>query len=110
MRSFQPTLPPSPLTLVLRVTPSLSSKVRDLLLSRDAAERELASERSFNQELNRILNSLREEQQQQHLQHHQRLLQQRSALGLGTAAAAAAGLSGSSGSGPGRPRTGSPRG
>eukprot|EP00198_Chlamydomonas_reinhardtii_P002949 XP_001692285.1 predicted protein [Chlamydomonas reinhardtii] len=43
----------------------LKDQVRDLLLSRDAAERELASERAFNEELNRILSDIRAEQQQQ---------------------------------------------
>ena len=42
-----------------------ATQVRDLLLSRDAAERELASERAFNEELNRILSDIRAEQQQQ---------------------------------------------
>ncbi|KAG2423200.1 hypothetical protein HXX76_010968 [Chlamydomonas incerta] len=41
----------------------LKDQVRDLLLSRDAAERELASERAFNEELNRILSAIRAEQQ-----------------------------------------------
>ncbi|GIM04390.1 hypothetical protein Vretimale_8976, partial [Volvox reticuliferus] len=54
----------------------LKEQVRDLLLSRDAAERELASERAFNEELNRILSTLREEQHTQH-QHHTMLQQQR---------------------------------
>ncbi|KAG2488596.1 hypothetical protein HYH03_012915 [Edaphochlamys debaryana] len=39
----------------------LKDQVRDLLLSRDAAERELASERAFNEELNRILAAIRAE-------------------------------------------------
>ncbi|GLI71117.1 hypothetical protein VaNZ11_016186, partial [Volvox africanus] len=52
----------------------LKEQVRDLLLSRDAAERELASERAFNEELNRILTTLREEQHTQHQQ--QTMLQQ----------------------------------
>lgn len=37
----------------------LKEQVRDLLLGRDAAERELASERAFNHELNRILSAIR---------------------------------------------------
>ncbi|KAG2452123.1 hypothetical protein HYH02_003155 [Chlamydomonas schloesseri] len=46
----------------------LKDQVRDLLLSRDAAERELASERAFNEELNRILSAIRADQQQQALE------------------------------------------
>ncbi|GIL64649.1 hypothetical protein Vafri_18522, partial [Volvox africanus] len=60
----------------------LKEQVRDLLLSRDAAERELASERAFNEELNRILTALREEQHTQHQQ--QTMLQQhQQRIGLG---------------------------
>ncbi|GFR41674.1 hypothetical protein Agub_g2419 [Astrephomene gubernaculifera] len=70
----------------------LKDQVRDLLLSRDAAERELAAEKAFNEELNRIVTAIRSEQQQQQQAGGLRAAGSGTGTGSGTGSALGIGL------------------